>query len=162
MTYTHLTTGFLGTVEHPEDSSALIAGAAVAHARGDEQGLGLYQICTPTELMTSASLAATEMALSVSNRDERLAADKLYLAVHRDGGAGAEEHLLATRLLRTTARAVDGAGVIEVDLDDFNEVDHLEASIDVFLRAAAACGQFATAAALAIRDQAPAALATAA
>lgn len=161
MTYSNLTTGFLGTAEGTNDSSALIAGAVIAHARGDSEGLRLYQVCTPSELMTSACLAATEVALSVTDRDVRAAADKLYLAVHRDGGVGAEEHLLAIRLLRATARAIDGAGVIDIDLDDFNEVDHLEASIEAFRRACASCGQFAVAAALTIRDQAPAALAPA-
>lgn len=160
MTHTQLSTGFLGTAEQPEDSSALIAGAVIADSHNDAQGLALYRSCPPSDLMTSACLAAAEMALSVSNHNTTAAADKLYLAVHRDNGIGAEEHMLSTRLLRLSARAVDGAGVIDVDLSDFDEVDHLQASLDAFRRGAAVCGQFAVAAALTIRDQAPAALAS--
>lgn len=158
MNYPNLTTGFISTAEQAEDSSALIAGAVIADAHQDAEGLELYRICTPQELMTSACLAATEVTLSVTNRVPRLAADKLYLAVHRDSGCGPEEHLLAMRMLRATARAVDGTGIIDLDLDDFGEVDHLAASIEAFRRAAAASGILPVAVARAIRDQAPSSL----
>lgn len=159
MTQTPLDTGFLGTAEGISDSSALIAGAVLAHAHQDEEGLSLYRVCTPEELMVSACLAVTEIALSVCNDDKNLATDRLYEAVHRDSGdVGPEEHLLAIRLLRATARAVDSNGTIYIQMEDFNEVDHLQASIEAFRRASAACGQFPAAASLTIRNQAPLAL----
>ena len=156
MTTTHLDTGFLGTAEDETDGSALISGIVLAHLRQDHHALQLYRVCTTSEIMSSTCLAVAELALSVSEGNESLAADHLYEAVHHDTGeVGAEEHLLSMRMLRATARAVDAQGILDIEMEDFNEVDHLHACIEAFHRTSASCQLDPITAASTIRSQAP-------